>query len=325
MIRKVLVPLDGSPTAEQGLGAACRIAAESGATLLLVRAVPYLAMEGEAHAHESRELKEARSYLDNVERDLARQDIVAGSEVFPCDPAQAILFAAEAHDVDMISICTHGRSGIKHALVGSVAEAVLRRSTVPVLLTRATAQPAPLRISPYSSILVPLDGTSFAESALFYLRRQRLGREASLCILRVVAPATSAFMPGAMGDGALEALVAAEDALEARRLGADAYLRALSASRLADRARHARVVIGDVEKAILDEARHEGAELIVLATHARHGWDRLFHGSVTGQLLRHATTPMLILRGASVEQIGLRAPEAREEVASGRERVGAIK
>ena len=301
MIRTILVPLDGSDVAEQGLAAACRIAAESGATLLLVRAVLYFGVEEGVRSEETHDLIEAREYLGRVQRDLERQGLMAVTEILPVEPVRAILFAAESYPVDLISICTHGHSGIQHALIGSVAEAVLRRSATPILLTRARAHAAPPTVAPYRRIVVPLDGTAFAETALSYVGGHGIGHEASLLLLRVVPDASLPFMPGATGYGVPEALELAARETQEQRLEGGSYLGALGAARLADGTWQTQVVVGEAGEAILAVAGREGADLIALATHGRHGWDRLLHGSVTGHLLHRSTIPMLILRGVAAE------------------------
>jgi len=303
MIKTILVPLDGSAVAEQGLAAACRIARETGAALLLMRSVVYFGVEEATREEEGRDLRTAREYLDGVGQDLERQGFAATVEVLPVEPVRAILFAAEAHAVDLISICTHGRSGFEHALIGSVAEAVLQRSAAPILLTRAGGHAGPPTAAPYGRILVPLDGTAFAETALSYLRDQGIGRAASLLLLRVIAAESESPTYAALPSmyGVPEAFEPTGRQAEAQQLEEEAYLRALGAARLADGTWHPLVVIGEAGEAILAVAGRERAELIVLATHGRHGWDRLLHGSVTRHLLHRSTTPMLILRGAGAE------------------------
>ena len=299
MIKTILVPLDGSEVAEQGLAAACRIAIEAGATLHLVRALPYSALEEGVRLQEVHDLHEARAYLDRVKRDLERQGMTVTNEVLPCEPVRAILFAAEAHDADLISLATHGRSGIQHALLGSVAEAVLRQSTTPVLLIRASAHAAPQAADPYRRILVPLDGTAFAETALSYLQAQAIGRAASLLLLQAILPASQPFMPDVTGYAVPRAFELAERETHDRRVEGETYLEALGTDHLAAGTWHARAVIGDAAEAILDEAGRGGTDLIALATHGRHGWDRLLHGSVTRHLLHRTPVPMLILPGAA--------------------------
>src|ERR1035437_1760357 len=180
MLRTILVPLDGSPVAEQGLKSACRLAKETGATLSLVRSVLYFTLEPKSQKADRVAVREAREYLRSMQDNLEREGFAARTEVVPGDPVGAILFAADMQEADLISICTHGISGLRHALVGSVAEAVLRRADAPILMTRAMEEPAQQAAEPYRRILVPLDGTPFAEAALSYLTRERIGDQGEL-------------------------------------------------------------------------------------------------------------------------------------------------
>src|SRR5579871_1118992 len=142
IMKTILVPLDGSPVAELALRAAGRVAAETGAELLLLRAVLFLsaAQDGEWE-RERQELHEASAYLDEVRQRLAGQGVAARTIVLPGDPVRAILFAAEAERVDLISMATHGHGGILDRLLGSVTAAVLRAEDRPILVTRASAPP----------------------------------------------------------------------------------------------------------------------------------------------------------------------------------------
>ena len=309
MIKTILVPLDGSPVAEQGLAAACRIARETGATLLLVRSVVYFAAEATGE-DEGRDLQEAREYLGRVKRDLEGQGFAVATEILPVEPVRAILFAVKAHAADLISICTHGHSGIEHAVLGSVAGAVLRRSTTPILLTRAGAHAASQTATPYGRILVPLDGTAFAETALSYLRREEIGRGAKLLLLRAVAPISPPLVPAAIRDSVLGALGLTERAAKRHRLEGEASLQAAGAALPEDWTWQSRVMIGDPGEVILRAAEADGSELIAIATHGRHGRGRLLHGGVTRHLLHRSTIPMLILRGEAVVRAAPTAPGA---------------
>ncbi|HEU5398076.1 MAG TPA: universal stress protein [Gammaproteobacteria bacterium] len=310
MLRTILVPLDGSAVAEQGLWSACRLAKETGATLSLVRGVPYFVLERKDHAADRAAVREAREYLRTVQDNLTRDGFAVRMEVVPGDPVGAILFAADMQEVDLISICTHGRSGLSHALVGSVAEAVLRRSDTPILITRAMAEPARQPIVPCRAILVPLDGTPPAEAALAYLARERIGDQAELILLRAVAPVMPPYVPGLMGDAAAEFYNEANRETQQRLLGAEAYLKATGVALQRTGTWSARPTLGAAASEILAAAKPEVVDLIVLVTHGRHGLERLIYGSVARELLHHAEVPVLIL---PVTQADVRAPEPYDE------------
>ncbi|CAN7342142.1 universal stress protein [Rhizobacter sp. LjRoot28] len=145
MYQRILVPFDGSAPSRRGLLEAIRLARPLGARLVLLHvADAYPALLGQApvsaHAH-SRDLSRARAQalLDDaaatalaagVEADTVVRE--AGSE----STADAILAQAGALPCDLIAMGTHGRRGWQHAVLGSDAEQVVRRSSVPVLVMR---------------------------------------------------------------------------------------------------------------------------------------------------------------------------------------------
>jgi nucleotide-binding universal stress UspA family protein len=295
MLGTILVPLDGSFVAEQGLKSACRLAKETGATLLLVRGVLYFTLEPKSQKVDHVAVREAKEYLRTVQDNLEKAGFAVRTSVLPGDPVAAILFAADLYEADVISICTHGVSGLRHALVGSVAEAVMRRSNVPILITRATAKPAGQGTEPYRKILVPLDGTPFAEAALSYLSREHIGGQAEVILLQAVPRVMPPFASGLIGDAASQIYREADAETRQHLQGAEAYLHAKSTAAPRQGAWGIRATIGVAGQEVLASAHSEHADLIVLATHGRHGLERLLHGSVTRELLRHADVPVLIL------------------------------
>lgn len=298
MIRTILVPLDGSPIAEQALTAAHRVALETGATLLLARATLFFAVDQSVQPAERLALREAKAYLQRVQRDLIREGFNVQTTVLPCDPIRAILFAAEAHGADLICMSTHGHSGLRHVLLGSVAEAVMGRSITPVVLTRAVEHSSPRTTTPYGRVLVPLDGTALAEAALAYLAGAHLGRAAELLLLQVVAPVVPTIMATMAGEVVTQLYKQADDETEQRRLRAVQYLTTTGNAFPTEIRWRTQVALGSPAREILAVAEAENSELIVMPTHGRHGLDRLLRGSVVADVLHGTTAPMLILHGA---------------------------
>ena len=143
MYRKILVPLDGSKTAEGVLPHAKALAYSEGAELVLltVAANPALdyAFSDPGLAQRAEEDQEARSkqYMAEVERQLKSEGFKVSTLLRVGAVADVILTAAEEMQVDAIAMSTHGRTGPARWLLGSVAERVVRNSKVPVLLIRA--------------------------------------------------------------------------------------------------------------------------------------------------------------------------------------------
>ena len=145
---RVLVPLDGSPLAETALPAAMALLGEGpGATLILVRAAQAPTRMPWANAIEAQvdAVGEAKRYLSRIADGLrghAREHAVTTS-VWYGPAAQAIVDAAAMRGAQLIVMSTHGRSGLRRVVFGSVAESVLRTTTTPVLLVPASADQWP--------------------------------------------------------------------------------------------------------------------------------------------------------------------------------------
>jgi nucleotide-binding universal stress UspA family protein len=149
MYERMLVPLDGSEPAEAILPFVEQVAGPLDAEVVLLRVIePISPADALASAGvvtpstlADRET-DAKRYLSQVERRLSKKRLRLGTRVGFGPPAEEILAAAKAAGADLIAMATHGRSGLGRALFGSVAEAVLRASPVPVLLIRTTTQGA---------------------------------------------------------------------------------------------------------------------------------------------------------------------------------------
>ena len=149
MYGRIVVPLDGSETAEAILPFAEKIVGPAEGEIVLVRVVePISPAEMMATAgvvapdtFALRQL-EASQYLAKVEEGIKAKGIRARTGLRSGTPAAEIVAAVAAWDADLVAMTTHGRSGLPRILFGSVAEAVLRASPVPVLMVRTTATTA---------------------------------------------------------------------------------------------------------------------------------------------------------------------------------------
>ena len=136
--KKIVVPLDGSALAETAIAAAVRMAKEQHATLVLVRAVeaPWLHGEWIVDA-QVRVVREAEEYLGMIADRLRGAGVTVETSVWYGAPAVSIIDAAKAQGAGLIVMTSHGRTGLSRLIMGSVAEAVLRGTTIPILLLRA--------------------------------------------------------------------------------------------------------------------------------------------------------------------------------------------
>ena len=140
---KILVPLDGSMLAEAALSAACDFAARDGAIISLLRAAEAMPRPGgDVVEAQVTAIREAEEYLASVVRRLADKKVTrVETHVWYGPPAAAIVEAAAAQKADLIVMSTHGRSGLGRLVLGSVAESVLRGTTVPILVVREDHAP----------------------------------------------------------------------------------------------------------------------------------------------------------------------------------------
>ena len=149
---RILVPLDGSPLAEQALDEACRLAELNQAKVILLNVVSPISeviAAGTDHPifvdqQWAAQQAEALNYLNRVSKRIVCQGVEAECAVEMGHAAETIVDYANHHTIDLIVMATHGRTGLKRLVYGSVAEAVLHRADVPILLVRAHSELAPV-------------------------------------------------------------------------------------------------------------------------------------------------------------------------------------
>ena len=143
MYRKILVPLDGSALAETVLPHVVELAHRFGSevTLMQVR-TPFLRLvatvgsEAAAAAAEA-ERRTAEEYLEDARRRLAEQGVTVGTVLVEGVASETVVDQAKSGGFDLIAMSTHGRSGLRRLVLGSVADHVVRHAGTPVLLVRA--------------------------------------------------------------------------------------------------------------------------------------------------------------------------------------------
>lgn len=140
-VKRILVPIDFSECSKQALRYALPMAKERGATLTLLYVVAPVYGVGEYGAVDSTALEaRMRSAADQELAKLIEEEVhgevPALSVVRLGAPASEVVEAARELPADLIVLATHGRTGLKHVLIGSVAEHVVRRAPCPVLVVR---------------------------------------------------------------------------------------------------------------------------------------------------------------------------------------------
>ncbi|HEU4643110.1 MAG TPA: universal stress protein [Gemmatimonadaceae bacterium] len=296
MLHTILVPLDGSDFAEHALPLAITLG-RRGAAVHLVRVHLRSGEHATARLAELDDLmhKVELQYLEQLLERLARSGASLTFSVADGSVVSCLEEAAEAQRADLIVMTTHGRTGMSRAWIGSVADQLMRRSTVPVLLLRPTSKPAdPLAGRELGSILVPLDGSPRAEEILEHAADLADMLGARITLLNVIGPVILPMHPYAY---IAVPLALDRELLRAQTVHSDAYLRSI-AERL--RSRHPGLevrkevqVAENAAAGILERARSASFDLVAMTTRA-HGLSRLLVGGVADKVMRGTRLPLLL-------------------------------
>jgi nucleotide-binding universal stress UspA family protein len=143
MYKKILVPLDGSELAKMALDQAEKLAKTFDAEIILFQVVPFMPIYGSPELVtplivDEKQKEAAEKYLVNLGEELKKRGLRVAATVRTGQQVavEIIDFAKEA-GVDLIIMCTHGRSGISRWVMGSVAFKVVTRAETPILLIRS--------------------------------------------------------------------------------------------------------------------------------------------------------------------------------------------
>jgi nucleotide-binding universal stress UspA family protein len=290
MLATILVPLDGSALAERALPYATAVALAANSSISLL----HVTSDVETSHRPQIEL-DAATRLERLAERLRAQGPRATARTMPGDVAGAIVDAAGTAHADMIVMSTHGRSGLGRWLYGSVADEVLRRAELPILLVSAACD-HPWPTDRPLKILVPLDGSETSEAALTPARELGSMLGADLILLRSVEPAAAPNLAFNPEEIRLE-MVAPEPSLHQSQDYLEEIASKLKASL---RSVDVLVEVGEPATSIAAVARQEKVDMIVMATHGRTGLARLTMGSVALATLHRAHVPVLLVRPASL-------------------------
>jgi len=276
---RILFAYDDAPASQVALDYACALA-RAGATLILAHAVNESALAvaatgdiGFSAIDPSLLIQAAddqgHAVLQAGVAACASRGVVAEG-IFVRDAAPGgIVALGRKHEVDLIVLGTHGRSGVARVVLGSVAEGILRKSHVPVLAINAhvrTLGRTPL----FARALLALDDSDPARSALAVAVRLAADYGTHLSLCAVVAPAHAA---DASARERLERAAVSSGAV------VDDYV----------------VVEGDPAPLIEHAAMQRNCDLIVMGSHGRSGLGRLVLGSVAEAVVRKSALPVLVV------------------------------
>ena len=327
MFQRILVPLDGSKRAEQAIPVAAKIARASHGSIVLLRAITALinfagySMESSIMAEDVIEADtvKAKNYLTRIASSADLTGIPTTIEVPLGDAAATILPAANTQKADLIVMCSHGDTGFKRWILGSVAQKIARHSTIPVLILHEHAG-VPTALHPDGArpiqVMVSLDGSPLAEHVLL---------PAAYLSAALSAPSHGALhLVQVLRFHEIEAYSENKTIAEVREQVIEdtkTYLLSIEQRLLEGETANLQLAVTssiilerDVAETLISIAENgeeegqtegqaegqtegfTGCDILAMATHGRGGPQRWVMGSVTERVLSSTRLPMLIVR-----------------------------
>jgi nucleotide-binding universal stress UspA family protein len=296
MYHHILVPLDGSRLAESALPAASYIARVSGAEVTLIHVIERNAPK---EIHGDRHLTnfiEATKYLEELKKKSFPQGIKVKCHVHE-ESVENVANSIAEHSgelkPDLIVMCTHGQSGLRELLFGTIARKVIALSSIPLLIIHPSDN-EPMPQFRCSRILVPINADTSHDEGLYTAMEIALLCGASISLIMAVPTfgslspewaASGKLLPGATGE-----------LLDMAEQNAGEYLD--------DRVREAikkgipaegKVIRGDPSDIIVSLAKEPDADIVVMGTHRRASFDAFWSGSITSKVIFHLEKPILLV------------------------------
>ncbi len=301
MYETLLVPLDGSHFAEEALPLAAVLARTLGSELHLAHVIhPSYDVDFKTPQEDLAWREEVRDgadgYLEAHASELRDKGVSTLTAVLEGRVVPALNDYAEDQEVDLTLMTTHGSGGVRRWWLGSVADGLLRSGHTDLLLVRPwddTADRSPGR-SRFDRILVPVDGSELAESAMGPARLLASHFDATIRATRVVPKPlelTSIYgVPGVEISG---------EGHRARMQEAKEYLEQLVDRYPGEAVEGSTVESSGAAEGVVDAAKAWEADLVTLSSHGRGGAERVLLGSVADKVIRATTRPVLVVRAKS--------------------------
>jgi nucleotide-binding universal stress UspA family protein len=294
MFTRILVPLDGSATAEKALPYARALARTLEIPITLIAVIHTAAdfsTEKARHLDTLIEdsVRNGEEYLRKISQTLSGASIQYRVEKGRAE--DAIITNAAADNGTLITMATHGRSGLDRWLLGSIAEKVVRGANNPVLVVRANEEASSEGEAAPDSIIVPLDGSPLAESVLLYVVELAKAFHSKVTLFQSYSLKQIIFnfeeytpdldeLKGELKWEAMSYLDEKVAELKSRGL-VDVFCS---------------VTEGDAAETIIEMGKAAPDTLIAMSPHSGSTIKRWVLGSVTEKVLRHANNPVLTIR-----------------------------
>lgn len=293
MFKNILVPLDGSKLSEASLDPAAVLAQKLNSHVTLLHVIEQDAPAEVHREHHLTKPDEARAYLDAVAARAFPSGVSVETHVHTApvsDVARSIVeHAATEFRPDLIVTCSHGHSGVRDRLFGSIAQQVVAQGSAPLLLIRPDSPPFKLE-----KMLLPLDPDSIHDDGLPLAESLAKSFAAELRLLSVVATFSTLTGEAAAASSLMPATTQAM--LDIRAETARAHLgdhveelrsRGIKGS--------AEVERGDPAPTIVKTAERSSVDMIILSTHGKAGVGAFWARSVAPHVAQRTRKPLLLI------------------------------
>ena len=305
MYEKILVPLDGSQLSEVALPYAEELAGQLGSEITLL-SVDEGVKDLQEVTIQSYLEKTVQSITEKAARFSSQPGITSAIKAKAVNlsgrPAEKIVEYADAENIGLIVLSTHGRSGIMRWALGSVSDKVMRASTRPVMLIRAKGSNTDIQKEGLlRKLVIPLDGSKEAEAVIPHIEELASKLKLEVILVQVLARGfmtLSTYFP------------LTDQQIESDKTVAITYLNNIGVQLkekgitvIVEEKTGIEIRFGNPAEEIMQLADEKHADIIAMTTHGRSGVGRRVFGSVAERILREGNIPLLLVRapGAKIE------------------------
>lgn len=285
MFEKMALLLDTSELAENAIPYAWYLASRMGSEIDLISVCEPEGTTGRV----------VSTYLDKIIGEIKEPVVKKKRSVLLYGKAaDQIIDYSERNKIDTIVMATHGHSGIKRWFIGSIADKIIRGTRIPTLLINCKEKCAvsPQALS-FKHILLPLDGSKTAESALPYVEALAANLGARVTLIRIISPLIEQYAgppEGFVVDYNGKIMMALEEEAKDNLNQTAKYLREKGISVASS------MSVGSPTLEILNFIDKQKVDLVVMSTHGRTGVGRFVLGSIADKLLHSVEVPLLLIR-----------------------------
>jgi nucleotide-binding universal stress UspA family protein len=296
-ITKILFPTDFSICSDQAIEHAMYLAVKYRAELHVINVMilfdKYSYLDStdlpEASELNSRVEIKFNDQISKLSNKYSINDLkIIKTQVRGISEAPAILEYAADNDVDLIIMGTHGRRGVKHMFLGSVAEEVVRHSVRPVFTIRELEKQKPP--ANYNNILAPIDFSDNSKKTIQYVREIAKIYNAKIQLLHVIEDDLPAVYSLA---GKTTIFDIEPDIIEKTKIKMEEFYKGIDG---AESNYEIHTLVGHPAKSIINFSEENSSDLIVIATHGLKGIDHFLLGSVTEKVVRRSSIPVFTVK-----------------------------